>query len=119
MKIKNSVHGGTFRSIVITLTLGTMLLFSAMAWSLDLGQAKSSGLVGETPSGYLKSVGAPTGEVKSLVSRINAERKAAYQKIAKKNGTSLKNVEALAGKKAMDKSAAGEYILVGGNWKQK
>ena len=119
MMMKNSLYAGIFGSTVKALSLGILLLYSATALSLDLGQAKSSGLVGETPTGYLKPVGAQSGEVKALVAKINAERKSAYKKIARKNGTSLKNVEALAGKKAMEKSAAGEYIFVGGSWKQK
>ena len=112
-------HHSNFRAAVSAIIMAALLLFSASAWSLSLGQAKSSGLVGETPAGYLQAVGAPTAEVKALVSKINAQRRAAYENIARKNGTSLKNVEALAGKKAIEKSAAGEYVLVGGNWKQK
>ena len=39
--------------------------------------------------------------------------------IAKKNGTSLSAVEALAGKKAMAKTPTGQYIKVGKKWKKK
>lgn len=99
--------------------LAALLLVSTTAWGLDLGQAKAGGLVGETPSGYLQAVGSQSTEVNQLVSRINAERKTVYENIAKKRGTSLQNVEALAGKKAIEKSAAGEYVLVGGSWKRK
>lgn len=89
------------------------------AWAIDLGSAKQQGLVGETPSGYLQAVGSQGSEVKQLVSSINAERKKVYQGIASKNKTTLPKVEALAGKKAIEKSAAGEYVLIGGSWKKK
>ena len=119
LTMMNNCRRPTIRLMLRALLLSALMLFSATAWSLNLGQAKAGGLVGETPSGYLRPVGSPTAEVKQLVARINAERRAVYERIAKKNGTSLKNVEALAGKKAIDKSAAGEYVFVGGAWKRK
>jgi uncharacterized protein len=73
-------------------------LFAMPASALDLGQAKSQGLVKETVSGYLTAV-KPSAEVNALVKNINAGRKAEYQRIAKKRGTSLTAVEQLAGKK--------------------
>ncbi len=73
-------------------------LFALPASALDLAQAKTQGLVQETASGYLKVV-KPTGAAKDLVKNINAGRKAEYQKIAKKRGTSLAAVEKLAGKR--------------------
>jgi len=75
-----------------------LALFALPASALNLGQAKSQGLVKETASGYLVAV-KPSGEVNALVSKINAGRKAEYQRIAKKNGTPLSAVEQLAGQK--------------------
>ena len=75
-----------------------LTLFALPASALDLAQAKSQGMVQETASGYLKVV-KQTEEVKNLVSKINAGRKAEYQKIAKKRGTSLTAVEQLAGQR--------------------
>ena len=95
------------------------LLFSAMAFALDLGTAKRQGLVGETPSGYLAAVKPPSPEVKQLIKRINSQRRQKYQAIAKKNGISLKEVEALAGKKAIEKTPRGQYVKVGGGWRRK
>ena len=73
-------------------------LFAVPASALDLGQAKNQGLVKETVSGYIAAV-KPSAEVNALVSKINAGRKAEYQRIAKKRGTSLTAVEQLAGQK--------------------
>jgi len=89
------------------------------AWAIDLGSAKSQGLVGETPQGYLAAVGNPSGDVKKLINSINSQRKAQYDAIAKKNGTSLKAVEQMAGKTAIDKTSRGNFIKMGGAWKKK
>lgn len=109
----------TTTSRLLRLMLAALFLLPGAAWSLDLGEAKSRGLVGETPAGYLRPVGSATAEVNQLVAGVNAERKTVYQRIAKKNGTSLANVEALAGRKAIEKSAPGEFVFVGGSWQRK
>jgi len=93
-------------------------MISLPAFALELGDAKSRGLVGETNAGYLGAV-KPSGEVDKLVASINQQRKAQYQKIAEKNGISLEAVEVRAGKKAIDKTAPGEYINTGGGWQKK
>ena len=101
------------------LAILTSFLIAANAMAIGLGEAKQRGLVGETPSGYLKPVGAASAEVNQLVNQINQKRRAEYNNIATKNGTSLKNVEALAGKKAIDRSKPGEHVFVGGKWVKK
>ena len=83
---------------LIPLVLLALTLFAMPASALDLGQAKAQGLVKETPSGYLAAVKS-SAEVNALVSKINAGRKAEYQKIANKRGTPLSVVEQQAGKK--------------------
>ncbi|NNL06774.1 MAG: DUF1318 domain-containing protein, partial [Gammaproteobacteria bacterium] len=42
-----------------------------------------------------------------------------YKDIAARNNTSLEAVELLAGKKAIEKSAPGSYIKLGGSWQRK
>ncbi len=89
--------------------------------AMSLEEAKSQGLLGETLSGYLALVkpNAP-GEAKSLMNDINQKRKQKYQEIAKRNGTKLPAVEALAGKTAMSKTKSGHYIqLPNKKWEQK
>ena len=99
-------------------TLALSLLMVMSAFALDLGEAKSAGLVGETSSGYLAAV-KPSTEVDKLVASINSKRKAHYQQIADKNNISLQAVEVRAGKKAMEKTPAGEYTNSGSGWKKK
>lgn len=87
-------------------------------FALDLQTAKAQGLVGETLTGYLEPVKA-TPEVQQLVNTINGKRKAEYQEIAQRNGTTLQAVEQLAGKKAIEKTPPGQFIKSGGGWQKK
>ena len=97
------------------------LWFSCQAaLALDLQAAKSQGLVGETPGGYLAPVQpAPGGEVMQLVQSINQQRRQEYQKIAQRNNTSLQAVEQLEGKQALEKTPQGQYIQLNGTWSKK
>jgi uncharacterized protein YdbL (DUF1318 family) len=108
------MHIRTFcsRALLVAL-LGT---HGAMA--LELNDAKARGLVGETTGGYLAPV-VTSPEVEALVDAINSQRKAQYQNIADKNGISLEAVEVRAGKKAIEKTPAGEYISTGSGWQKK
>lgn len=100
------------------LVMALSLVLVAPAYALDLGVAKSSGMVGETSSGYIAAV-KPSAEVNALVTSINSQRKAQYQQIASSNGISLGAVEARAGQKAISKTPAGQYINSGAGWQQK
>jgi len=57
--------------------------------------------------------------VQQLVNTINAKRRQHYTEIAKRNNTSLQAVEHLAGKKAIEKTPAGQYIKINGSWTRK
>ncbi|WP_174875887.1 YdbL family protein [Vogesella oryzae] len=96
-----------------------LLLCSGLAMALDIGGAKAQGLVGEQPDGYLGVVKA-TPEAVALAADINAKRREAYDAIAKKNGTTLDQVAALAGQKAIEKTASGSYVKApNGQWVKK
>lgn len=111
MKYKNTL-GKTISAFV----LGVLLSTAAMA--VDLDSAKSSGLVGEVSSGYIAAVKS-SSEVDKLVESINMKRQAYYQRIADKNGISLRAVEVRAGQKAIEKTPAGALINVGEGWEKK
>lgn len=111
MRLKN-----VSQRVLGILALSLMVILPAHA--LELGEAKSAGLVGETSSGYLAAV-KPSNDVNALVESINSKRKAHYQKIATKNGISLEAVEVRAGQKAIEKTPAGQYINSGGGWQKK
>ena len=85
-----------------------------------LDDAKRSGLVGETPRGYIAPVKAPSADVTRLVNDINQRRRAAYEDIAKKNGIPIQQVEALTGKRIIERAPAGTYYQDGsGSWVRK
>ncbi|MBK1872008.1 YdbL family protein [Marinobacter sp. 1-3A] len=105
------------------LVLAFCLALPAMAMSLDeaknaLESAKSQGLVGETPSGYLAAVSADQ-KAQDIVSAINDARREAYKEIAEKHGIAVTKVETVAGQKAVEKTPAGQYIWVGERWIKK
>ena len=88
-----------------------MLLWLPMAASaLDLQQAKSQGLVGELDNGYLASVGKSSTKLEGLIADINRKRKAKYQQIANSNKVTLAQIENRAGKNAIKRTTAGNYI---------
>lgn len=103
----------------IRLMAAILLACSALTMALDLASAKSQGLVGEQPNGYLGVVKA-TPDAVVLAADINAKRQAAYEAIAKKNGATLEQVAILAGQKAIEKTASGSYVKTpDGQWVRK
>jgi uncharacterized protein YdbL (DUF1318 family) len=105
-----------FRRTLAALALSYTMALPAFA--LELDEAKSAGLVGETNMGYIAAV-KPSGEVDALVISINNQRKVYYQGIAAKNDISLQAVESRAGLKAIEKTTAGGYVNTGDGWLQK
>jgi uncharacterized protein YdbL (DUF1318 family) len=100
--------------------IGLLLLGGGVIHAADIDQAKRQGLVGERADGYVGLVdeSAPA-EVRRLVADINAKRKAEYQRIAQENDLEMAQVQALAGRKAIEKTQPGGWILVNGGWQQK
>ena len=105
----------TFTAVLFSL----MLIICQPVCALELGNAKSQGLVGETATGYLAPVNTDDQVVKNLVNSINSQRKQYYQDIAHKNKTPLQTVEQLAGKKAIEKTPAGQFVNNGTGWHKK
>ena len=107
------------RPTIILLCALLLLGIGQSGLCLDLQTAKAQGLVGETPTGYLAVVGSGHAEATALALSINAQRKQQYEEIAQRNNTPLKTVEALAGKKAIDMTPAGQFIQLNGAWTKK
>ena len=105
---------------VIFALLISMLTVS-VAVASPLTQPKADGLIGEQANGYIGLVKKDVPEdIKKLVKDTNAKRKAGYQKIAAKQGTSLTEVEKVAGNTAFQKTLKGNYIRdVSGTWRKK
>ncbi|MCR8915095.1 DUF1318 domain-containing protein [Marinobacter panjinensis] len=108
--------------------LGALILVLCLAmpaFSMGLEEAKSQldtakqqGLVGETPTGYLEVVKAD-GNARGIVDAINKARRTEYARIAEKHDIPVTQVETVAGQKALEKTPAGQYILVDGEWVRK
>ena len=98
-----------------TSLVSAMNLQQAMA---ALGDAKTNGLVGEQTDGYLGVVG-DNAQAAEIAKLINDARRAEYQKMATQNGIKLSDVEAIAGKKAIEKTDPGNYIRIDGDWQRK
>ena len=108
------------RQIFAALLISLLTVSIAVADS-PLTQPKADGLIGEQANGYLGLVtqNAPAN-IKKLVSETNAKRKAGYQKIAAKQGTSLTEVEKVGGNTAIEKTLKGNYIQdASGTWYKK
>ena len=109
------------RLVKIVSLLLLILVVAHPAFALELKAAKAQLLVGETTTGYLEIVTPPgSTQVQALVADINAKRKAKYKEIAKRNGTKLKDVEMLAGNKAIAKTKPGQMVKrASGDWSTK
>lgn len=108
---------------ISTLLLALSLSLPAYALNLNqamsaLGDAKASGQLGEQPNGYLGVV-KPGGQAEEIARLINQARRAEYQRLASQNGIALRDVETLAGQKAIDKTPPGQFVRIGGAWRRK
>lgn len=113
----------TFTKRIASLMLLLSLSLPALAMNLNeamsqLSAAKDSGVVGEMPNGYLGVVKS-AGEADAITKLINEARANEYQKLATQNGIQKADVEAIAGKKAIEKTPAGQYIQLNGKWIKK
>lgn len=108
-----------FKKILLSLAMLSVTASLALA-AMSITDAKMQGLVGEKPDGLVGIVSTATPDVETLVDQINQERMAKYEAIAAKNGTNVRDVQALAGKKLIDQAANGEYIMTAaGTWERK
>jgi uncharacterized protein YdbL (DUF1318 family) len=105
----------------VFLALLISMLAVSVAVASPLTKPKADGLIGEQANGYIGLVdqNAPA-DIKKLVKDVNAKRKAGYQKIAAKQGTSLADVEKVGGNTAIQKTLKGNYIRESsGGWRKK
>lgn len=106
--------------IAILLVFALLAVPAGVALADPLADAKRAGSVGERPDGYLGAVGNAGASVTALVRNINEQRRQRYSAIAKKNGTSVAAVAALAGAKLVKNATPGEYVMTsGGSWVRK
>jgi hypothetical protein len=109
------------RAAVLALSIALAIALPAAGSELDLNSARKQGLVGEKADGYLGIVVAqPSAAVAALAKEVNTKRRDAYEAIARKNGTAVDAVAALAGAKLIERASPGEWVTdAGGNWRKK
>ena len=95
------------------------LLAVSPAFGISVEEAKTKGLVGERPNGYLGVVNPAAPEAQALANEVNEKRRQAYENIAKRNRTQLNAVEALAGEKAIQNTRPGYFVEGPGGWTRK
>jgi len=103
--------------------LAISMSLHALAMGLEeakqkLESVKAQGLVGETPTGYLDVVRAGSG-ARDVVEAINSARRDEYTRIAEKHDIPVTQVETVAGKKAIEKTPSGQFVLINGQWVKK
>ncbi len=105
----------TFLALLISMVAVSVAVASALT------QPKANGLIGEQANGYIGLVTKDVpADIKKLVDETNAKRKAGYQKIARKQGTSLSEVEKVGGNTAFQKTLKGNYYRdASGTWRKK
>lgn len=121
--IRTSFCALAFRSMTAyaaaLIVAALMVAVPALAGALD--QPKAQGMVGEGLNGYAAVVNpAAPDNVRQLVNDINNQRRAYYQGIATKNGTSLQAVETVFGQRLVNEAAPGTVVQdPSGNWVRK
>ena len=118
--LSRSPHARFFRAVwvaLLCLSLGGATAASAG----PLADAKAAGWLGERPDGYVGLVrpDAPP-DVRSLASEVNAQRARHYEEIAQRNGTTPVAVAVLAGRKLIERTPPGQYVMDDqGRWSRK
>ena len=79
--------------------------------------ARSQGLIGEKPDGYLGFVSSPSAAIKAMVDDINIKRKAFYIKKAGENNVTPQDFAFTTGCNAIARTEVGEkYQSPSGEW---
>ncbi len=90
------------RNLTNAVLLTSGLMLGAHTLAADMSQAKSAGWVCEQVNGYAR-VAKPNApaDVQAMVSSVNSQRKAEYQRIAQKNGVAADQVARLTAQKVI------------------
>lgn len=105
---------------LVAIAAGLLVAAMPAVAQSSLDKAKAAGLVGERPDGLLGVVSSASGQIEAMVRDINDRRLAQYQEIARRTGTSLPAVQAVAGEKAIAQSPPGSFVMEGsGAWRRK
>ena len=108
------------RIAVLAMALALWAGLAPPAMAIGLQAARAQGLVGETRSGFVAPVKPPSGAVRALVNKVNAQRRAQYKKIASRNGVGVEAVGRLTAQKVINGLPRGSYYQSSnGRWVRK
>lgn len=99
-------------ALSISATASAVTLQEAMS---QIGAVKAQGLIGERPNGYLGVV-RDEQNARQIADLINDARRAEYARIAEQNNIAVSDVEAMAGKRAIERTPPGQYIEIDDQW---
>lgn len=85
----------------------------------QINSLEAAGVLGESSMGLLVIRGSADASVKKMVSDENSDRMYIYKEIAKKNGTSVSDVQKVYAERLQGKSPSGTPIETGGGWRTK
>lgn len=113
--MKNKYLNSMLSALLLALWCTAMPAIAA-----DLGQAKAAGQLGELMNGYLGLVDPNTpADVKAMMDSINAQRRAAYQSIAAKNGVPMDEVAKMTAQKVINQAVRGHYVQTPSGWRRR
>jgi uncharacterized protein len=107
------------RPVGLALLAATMLATSASAQRDPAYQAaRSQGLIGEQPDGYLGFVTPPSAEIRRMVEDLNIRRRAAYTERAAAANATVEQFAFTSGCNLVLQTVAGEkYMAPDGTWR--
>ncbi len=98
------------KTLIKACVLG-LLLMMPTAFAADLSTAKQQGWIGEQNNGYLGLVRSDApADVKALLASVNAQRKAEFTQIARKNGIAEAEAARIFAREAVTRTSPGNYI---------
>lgn len=112
------------RAVLIGLLLAVSVSLAAPSASAAdplIDAAISQGVVGERADGYLGLVaGNADPAIQRKVNEVNAKRRALYEQLSRKTGTTVAEVGAVTGEKQIASTPRGTYYMnASGQWVKK
>ncbi|MDQ2879259.1 MAG: YdbL family protein [Pseudomonadota bacterium] len=106
------------RKFMMMTAIAAMSIAGVAYAQSDWKAARTQGLIGEQPDGYLGIVGAATPELRATVNGINIQRKSVYTKESASNGSTVEAFALTAGCNQIANLPSGEkYKTPSGAWK--
>lgn len=107
----------SMRFFAVFMMVGLLAAFPAFA--LDLKEARNTGLIGETPQGYVVAI-QETPEVIALAKEINAKRRQEYARISAENQQPVDVIARMAAEQIINNLKQGNlYQDADGQWKRR